>query len=149
MSPWRVPGVAILTAVLIALPWLLHHGLHRLAAGRVHARSIVIHRQPLWLVLVLMLVAWFVLGLSFYTLASAVCALSLVDLPALTFAWAASSILSLAVVFVPMGIGVKEGALAFLLGFRVPIVVATVIAVLARVISVVSEALCFLLAQKL
>jgi uncharacterized membrane protein YbhN (UPF0104 family) len=69
--------------------------------------------------------------------------------PALTSSWAATSVLSLAIVFVPMGLGIKEGVLAFLLGLQMPAAVAAVVAVLTRVLSVIGEAIWFFIAQRL
>ena len=147
LSLWRMPCVMALTVLLITSPWLLRRGLQGFGAG--HVPGIMIHRESLWLMLMLMVIAWLVLGLAFYTFTSMLYPLSPADLPSLTFSWVVSSILSLAVVFVPMGIGVKEGALAFLLGFRLPMALASVMAILVRVIVIVSEALCFLIAQQL
>lgn len=145
--PWRIPGLIVLTGLLIALPWLLRRGLQSFQAGRF--QEIVIRRQSLWLVLSLMVTAWAVLGLAVYSFTRALYPLNPADLPPLTFSWAASSILGLAVIFVPAGIGVREGALAFLLGFRLPMAVAAAAAALTRVLSIVSEVLCFLITQRL
>jgi hypothetical protein len=147
-SAWRLPILVALSAVLVGLPRLLRQGLRsRQASQRVP--EVTIQAEPLWLMLVLMVVAWFVLGLTLYMLTTALYPLQAADLPAMTFSWAVSSLLSLAVVVVPMGIGVKEGAMAFLLGLRLPLSIASVVAVLARVVAIGSEALCFWIGQRL
>jgi len=147
--PWRWPALAVLTSLCIALPWLLTRGLERLGQRRQRAQHIIIRPRSLWLMLVLMVAAWVVLGLTLHALAATLYPLPLTELPFATFCWAVSSLFSLAVVFVPMGIGVKEGLLAFLLGARVPMALAAVIAVLARLVSIASEALFFLIARRL
>ncbi|MBC7233220.1 MAG: flippase-like domain-containing protein [Chloroflexi bacterium] len=149
LSPWRLPGMAFLTALLIVAPRLLQRMLQYVGMRRKHAYQLRIVYKPLWFMLVLMILAWLLLGATLYTLTSALYPVALTDLPSLTFAWATSSLFSLAVIFVPTGLGVREGMLAFLLGFHLPMALAAIIAILARVISIVSEAFCFWVAQRL
>jgi hypothetical protein len=96
-----------------------------------------------------MILAWLLLGLALYGLIASLSPIGVGQWPAISSSWAASAILSLLVVFVPMGIGVKESALTFLLSPILPTALAAVIAVLARVLTILGEALCFLIAQRL
>lgn len=149
LTPWRLPGIVVMTTLLIALPRLLDDALQYFEKHRGHTQHMQIEYKSLWFMLFLMIVAWFVLGLTLYMLTVALYPMAIADLPTLTFAWAASSLGSLAVIFVPTGIGIKEGMLAFLLRFRLPVAMAAIVAVLARVISILSEALCFWAVQRL
>ena len=145
LIPWRTGAAAVLTILLLGLPWLLSVGLGRIAPGR--ARNVAVRPKPLWRMLGWMIAAWCALGLAVYICARSFYPLGVADWPPMMFSWASSSILSLAIIFVPTGIGIREGALAFLLGFRLPAAIAAIVAVLTRVLSVVGEALCFVLAQ--
>ena len=149
LAVWRWPGASVLAVLLIGFPHVLAYALSHAAGWRQRPTGITIHGAPLRMMLLLMILAWFILGLALYSLVTALYPLPAADLPAVTFSWAASAILSLVVIFVPMGIGVKEGVLTFLLGHSLPAALAAVVAVLARVVSIVSEALCFALAEKL
>lgn len=146
LSAARWPGVIALTVLLLSLPWL-QRGMGRYGRGRL--RELHLSPRPLVLILALFVLAWFVLGLAVYSLINALYPVDLAVLPGFISCWAAASVVSLAVVFVPTGIGVKEGALAFLLAFYLPAAVASVVAILTRVVVIVSEVLCFLIAQKL
>ena len=146
---WRWPLVAVLTVFLIGLPWCLRLALERIELVRRRTESIHVSARHLWWMLLWMVVAWLLLGLAVYELIASLSAIELSQLAAITSGWAASAILSLVVVFVPMGIGVKESALTLLLSPLVPAALAAVVAVLARVLSVLGEVLCLIIAQRL
>lgn len=149
LNVWRLPGIVLLSVLLIAAPQLLMGMLQYLGTRGRRVRRFQIDRKSLWLMLLLMILAWFILGVTLYMLSSALYPMVPTDLPSLTSAWAASSIFSLAVIFVPTGLGVREGVLAFLLAFHLPIALAAIVAILARVISILSEVFCFWVAQRL
>ncbi|MGB9881151.1 MAG: hypothetical protein ACPLRM_10345, partial [Anaerolineae bacterium] len=149
MSPWRLPGMVLLTILLVAEPQWLKGVLQYFSARRKHGYQFRIAQKPLLLMLVLMILTWFLLGLTLYLLTIALYPVAFTELPSLTFAWVTSSIFSLVVIFVPTGLGVREGMLAFLLGFHLPMALAAIIAILARVISILSEVFCFWVAQRL
>ncbi|MGQ9493570.1 MAG: lysylphosphatidylglycerol synthase domain-containing protein [Anaerolineae bacterium] len=149
LAPWRLLGIVTMSLLLIAMPRVVDNALRYFGKRRGSALYIEIDHKPLWLMLFLMIFAWFILGLTLYMLTMALYPVASADLPTLIFAWAASSIGSLAVLFVPTGIGVKEGMLTFLLGFRLPVAMAAIVAVLARLISILSEVFCFWVAQQL
>ena len=146
---WRWPLAVALGALLVGLPWCLSLVFERVEIIRRRTESIRIVARPLWWMLLWMLLAWLLLGLAVYGLIASLSMMHPGQWLAITSGWAASAILSLVVVFVPMGIGVKESALTFLLSPVVPTALAAVIAVLARVLTILGEALCFVIAQRL
>ena len=149
LAACRWPLAAVLGAFLIGLPWCLRLVFERIELVRRRTESIRVSVRPLWWMLLWMILAWLLLGLAVYGLIASLSAIHLGQWLAITSGWAASAILSLVVVFVPMGIGVKESALTFLLSPLLPTALAAVVAVLARVLTILGEALCFLLAQRL
>lgn len=148
-STWRWPGIVLLSVLLIAIPRLLKGMIQYWGTHGRNVRQLRIDQKSLWLMLLLMILAWFILGVTLYLLSTALYPIAPAALPSLTSAWAASSILSLAVIFVPTGLGVREGALTFLLAPHLPMALAAIVAILARVISILSEVLCFWAAQRL
>ena len=146
---WRWPLAAALGAFLVGLPWCLRLVFERIEMVRRRTESIRVSVRPLWWMLLWMILAWLLLGLAVYGLIASLSTIHLGQWPAVTSGWAASAILSLVVVFVPMGIGVKESALTFFLSPLLPAALAAVVAVLARVLTILGEALCFVIAQRL
>jgi uncharacterized membrane protein YbhN (UPF0104 family) len=65
--------------------------------------------------------------------------------PALVF----SSIISLLVIFVPGGLGVRETALAFLLSGSLPMAIAVVVSILVRLTIIIAEVLGFIMVTRL
>jgi hypothetical protein len=149
LAALRWPVVLLLALSLAALPQVLRVVINRLTMVRQRAGSITISARPLWWMLLWMILAWVMLGGALYLLIVSLHPLGMIEWPGVTFSWAASAIISLVVVFVPMGIGVKESALAFLLSSSLPGALATVIAILARVLTMLGEAIGFLVGQKL
>lgn len=149
VAGWRWPLAVALGAVLVGLPWCLRLVFERIERIRRRTESIRVSFRPLWWMLLWMILAWLLLGLALYGLIASLSTIQPSQWPAITSGWAASAILSLVVVFVPMGIGVKESALTFLLSPLLPTALAAVVAVLARVLTILGEALCFVLAQRL
>ncbi len=146
LQAWRWPFLIGLTALLAASPALL-----RWAWGRWPRRSayVVVHPWPLWSTLLWMLTAWLALGSAVYLCTDALYPTASSAWSPLTFSWAATSLLSLAIIFVPTGIGIKEGALTFLLGLQIPGAIAAMVAIITRLFSIVAEGLWFLLAQRM
>jgi hypothetical protein len=146
LQAWRWPCWIALSGVMAAAPALL-----RWAVGRwpQRMRDLTIHARPLWLTLAWMIAAWCALGSAVFLCTTALYPLQYSAWPSLTCAWATTSLLSLVIIFVPTGIGIKEGALTFLLGLQIPGAIAAVVAILTRVLSVLGEVLWFLVAQTL
>jgi uncharacterized membrane protein YbhN (UPF0104 family) len=98
-------------------------------------------------------VSWLLFGLAFLVFIKAMAQASLSMYPSLTGAFAFSVNIGFLVLFVPGGIGVREGLLVLLLsslfpGFF-PVPVATLISLLARLWVTVAELLCVLIAVPL
>jgi uncharacterized membrane protein YbhN (UPF0104 family) len=85
----------------------------------------------LWILFVC-LVAWVVGGIGFYLFVDSVYAVSSKYILSLTGALAISSTLGLIAIFAPSGLGVREGALVFLLSFMMATPVAVIISILTR-----------------
>jgi len=96
------------------------------------------YRDILW-ILVICILAWVVGGIGFYLFVT-----SLFPVPAnhvlfLTASLAISSTLGLIALFAPGGLGIREGALVYLLSFLMPGSVAVIVSVLTRIWMTVIE----------
>jgi uncharacterized membrane protein YbhN (UPF0104 family) len=78
------------------------------------------------------IVIWGVYGLAFYLFASSIFPISFSHFPALVCIFAASYVIGLVAIFVPAGIGVRESLLTTLLSLFIPLPIATIIALSAR-----------------
>lgn len=78
------------------------------------------------------ILAWLVGGVGFYLFLVSVFPVSSQHLIFLTGALAISSTLGLIAIFAPGGLGVREGALVYLLSFIMPVPVAVIISILTR-----------------
>ncbi|MFB0545359.1 MAG: YbhN family protein [Anaerolineae bacterium] len=78
------------------------------------------------------LLCWLFYGLAFYLLIKAIYPAPLGWLPAFTGIFAAAYVMGFVSLLTPGGLGVREGALAYLLGFYLPPHVAIVISLLSR-----------------
>jgi len=86
----------------------------------------------LWILSVCIL-AWVIGGIGFYLFIDSVYPISSETLLFLTGALAFSSILGLVAIFAPSGLGVREGALVYLLPYVMPEPVAVIISILTRI----------------
>jgi uncharacterized membrane protein YbhN (UPF0104 family) len=86
----------------------------------------------LWILLVC-IISWVIGGVGFYLFVASVFPVAPQYILFLTGALAISSILGLIAIFAPSGLGVREGALAYLLSFIVATPVAVVISILTRI----------------
>jgi len=98
-------------------------------------------------------VSWLLFGLAFLVFIKAMAVASFAMYPSLTGAFAFSVNIGFLVLFVPGGIGVREGLLVLLLSTLFPaffpVPVATLISLLARLWVTVAELLCFSIAVPL
>ena len=90
----------------------------------------------------LMSANWLILGAGFYLLLRAV-----IDVPPglylfVTGAFAVAGVIGVLVLFAPSGIGVREGVMTVVLGTVMPVAVAAIAAILARIWITLAEALC-------
>ena len=86
----------------------------------------------LWILFVC-IISWMVGGVGFYFFVDSVYPVTPDYIPFLTGALAISSTLGLIALFAPSGLGVREGALVYLLSFMVATPVAVIISVLTRI----------------
>ncbi|MGZ3495027.1 MAG: hypothetical protein ACXWM6_10665, partial [Thermodesulfobacteriota bacterium] len=95
--------------------------------------SLSISYLQILLVLFVCILSWMVGGIGFYLFTASVYPVSLQYLLFLTGALAASSMLGLMAIFAPSGLGVREGALVYLLSFLMATPIAVIISVLTRI----------------
>jgi uncharacterized membrane protein YbhN (UPF0104 family) len=91
-------------------------------------------------------VSWLLFGLAFLIFIKAMAEASFGMYPSLTGAFAFAFNIGFLALFVPGGIGVREGILVLLLSSLFPVPIATLIALLARIWATVAELICFLFA---
>jgi hypothetical protein len=86
----------------------------------------------LWILFVC-IVSWVIGGVGFYLFVDSVYPVAPQYILFLTGALAISSILGLVAIIAPSGLGVREGALVYLLSFIMPVSVAVIISILTRI----------------
>lgn len=103
---------------------------------------VLFKREPLFLsisysdvlwILSLCILSWVIGGISFYLFIDSVYPVSSETAIFLTGALAFSTILGIVAIFAPSGLGVREGALVYLLSFLMPPPVAVIISILTRI----------------
>jgi uncharacterized membrane protein YbhN (UPF0104 family) len=92
----------------------------------------IAYSDVLW-ILIICIVAWLVGGLGFYLFVDSIYPVAFQSILFLTGALAISSTLGLIAIFAPSGLGVREGALVYLLSFMMVTPVAVVISILTRI----------------
>jgi len=90
------------------------------------------YSDVLWILFVC-IVSWVIGGIGFYLFVDSICPVSPEYILFLTGALAISSTLGVMAIFAPSGLGVREGALVYLLSFMMATPVAVVISVLTRI----------------
>ncbi len=91
----------------------------------------VSYAHILWILCVCLL-SWIAGGIGFYLFIVSFYSVASGTIPFLTGALAASSMLGLVAIFAPSGLGVREGALVYLLSFVMATPVAVIISILTR-----------------
>jgi glycosyltransferase 2 family protein len=94
--------------------------------------SLLISYSNILLIVFVCVIAWVIGGIGFYFFVNSVFSVSSQHVLFLTGSLAFSSILGLISVFAPSGLGVREGALVYLLSSVMPAPVAVIISVLTR-----------------
>ncbi len=92
-----------------------------------------------WIGVIVVLVGWLVLGLSFWLLGAAISPIPFHDFPLFTFTLAASILIGLVILFVPAGIGIRESVMIFLLGPLIGAQLAIIIAAACRFLFILSD----------
>ena len=100
-----------------------------------------------WTTVVVDTTGWILFGISFWFLGAALVPVSLMLLPHFLFAIVGSFLVSLAVLVIPGGIGVRESVMVFLLGAVVGDTPATLIAISSRLVWLLSELAAFFMAR--
>jgi len=90
------------------------------------------YRDISWILLVCIF-SWIIGGIGFWIFVDSVFSISSQHILFLTGALAFSSILGLIAIFAPSGLGVREGALVYLLSYTMPGSVAVIISILTRI----------------
>lgn len=85
---------------------------------------------------------WLIYGSSLYLLVNAIYPLPITTLPAITGIYAFAWVIGFLSFITPSGLGVREGILSYLFSFIMPVPVALLMAILARVWMTVGELLC-------
>jgi len=93
--------------------------------------------------------AWTLGGFIIYSLSNGIYYLPLAHLPDMVNIWAISGIAGQVALFMPMGMGVKELTLAYLLSSYMPLPVAVVVSLLSRLCLLVSDFFWALVLSKL
>jgi len=134
---WRHPGWLILLFLLgfiflhpRVLQKILNWTLVQLKREPV---SLSISYSDILLILFVCIVSWMIGGIGFYLFVDAVYPVAPRYILFLTGALAISSTLGLIAIFAPSGLGVREGALVYLLSLMMATPVAVIIAVLTRI----------------
>jgi len=87
------------------------------------------------------LIAFLQSGYGFYLVISSIQPLAISSIPLVIGAYAGSGAVNLLVFFVPGGLGVRDGALAYFLSYMMPVSEALILSVVCRVVLTVSELL--------
>jgi glycosyltransferase 2 family protein len=134
---WRHPGWLILLFLLGFIflhPRVLQKILNwTLVQLKREPISLSISYSDILLILFVCIVSWIIGGIGFYLFVDAVYPVAPRYILFLTGALAISSTLGLIAIFAPSGLGVREGALVYLLSLMMATPVAVIIAVLTRI----------------
>jgi uncharacterized membrane protein YbhN (UPF0104 family) len=134
---WRQSGWLILLFLLgfVSLhPWVLQKILNWiLVRFKREPISLSISYSDILWILFVCIASWVIGGIGFYLLVDSVYPVALQYILFLTGALAISSTLGLIAIFAPSGLGVREGALVYLLLFMMPPPVAVIISILTRI----------------
>lgn len=91
---------------------------------------------------------WLCYGVGFFFLVDSVTDVSLIQLPALVGFFALSHVIGFISFLSPGGLGVREGVLTYLLSLYMPLPIATITAVIARVWLLMGELVCVAVALR-
>lgn len=132
LALWAI--LLIPSGLIVLHPRLLNAILARGARlMKIEFRPLPLRYQDVFGLLVIHLGARVLIGTGFYLFALAVYPWGLEGWPIAVGIFAAAWVVGFLVVFVPMGLGVREGVMTFLLGAYLPVVPASVIAIGFRV----------------
>ena len=152
--PSYLPALRLVVALLMAfilagLPWLARVWTTYARRKKWSRWEMEVWPGAIWSASGGLVAGWLLLGLAFHLLVVAVYPVNWQVLPVSIFSLIVSFLVSLLVIFIPSGIGVREGAMAYLMGSVVPAAPASAIAILARLSLVICETIGFFLALRL
>lgn len=99
--------------------------------------------------LILWALFWVINGVAYYLMINSLTPSSPSQLPMVVGAFTIAWVIGFLALFAPAGLGVVEGTLTFLLGFNFALPVATVVALLTRLVRTIAELICALIAWRL
>lgn len=88
------------------------------------------------------LLSWFLYGFAFFLFVRSATSIPWQNFPTFPGIFAGAYLLGLLMVLVPGGLGVREGAMAYLLSFHLPFPVATAVALASRLWLTIAELIC-------
>jgi hypothetical protein len=93
--------------------------------------------------------AWLLLGLALWSIGAAISPLALSAVSLFIFAMTTSLLVGLAALFVPVGIGVREGIMVLILSARIPASEALAVAAVSRLLIILSEIIAAMISIRL
>jgi uncharacterized membrane protein YbhN (UPF0104 family) len=134
---WLVP-----LGLLLLQPRLLEAVINRmLAAVKRPPIQVTLTWGQVWVLLLRYVIVWLLLGLAFAALVRSLTLVSWADAPWLIATWVTAYTAGYLSLLTPSGLGVREGVMALLLGQLLPVSVAVVISIVARLWMVAGELL--------
>ncbi len=143
--PWQPVAVAYILAVPLALRTVLGGRM----AQRIAGTGLVFSYPRTLFYFVVVLCTWAISGLAFSLLVASLYPTSLFQTTSFVFATTLAMIVSLLAFFAPVGLGVREGAITFILSFWLPSPYPAMVAVLSRLVLIASELIGFAIATRL
>ena len=132
-------GIPILLwGVCVTVPFVLFRFVLRRTFTPTERRRLALH---LWSAQLLQLVGWLVLGAAFWLMGNTIFDLSLNLIPYCVVAIVISFVVSLIVIIVPNGLGIRELTMSTLFQVIMPVAVAVTVALMSRAVLVVAELL--------
>ena len=131
---WGWIGLAVI-GLLLLHPRTLHY-----AVRRFNVKSLpTLRYRRLWLWIGLYSIPWIIGGIVLYLIANLVTVVSLTHLPYVIGSWSLVGTLSFLVFFLPTNLGFSEVGLSLLLVTIIPSALAVVIAIVNRIVLLISE----------
>ncbi len=106
--------------------------------------DIKISSGDLWQITGFFLINWFLMGFIVYLIIRSLYPINIRLIPLVTGIYAMAWVLGFLVIIIPGGLGVREGVIAYLLSFYIPLPLASLAAVLSRLVFIISELILFL-----
>lgn len=134
---------------LLAVPKLFNKIFGSGLTKRTEAMRVEMSYLNLLLLLGLMVFTWIVFGVAFFLLSGSAEQIVVSEIPKYILILTLSFLISLVTFFVPLGIGVREGAMTFLLSIWLPGPFPALVAVVSRIVLIVAELLGFVIGTRL